>query len=278
MAEKEKAKLEASKESRRVTFGPSNRSESLIYDTAVDDEFAGNPGRHRHDDGADSMEDESHDSDGSSEIEVRLGNVHYSDDSEEEIESSSDEESEEEDEEEASDEEEEEEESDDDSSQMAEDNEQEGEEIDFFEDYADEELHNVADQVEGAGAGGNVDEGMMEGWTRVDNSGAGGRAGLGNMLLDMVGGQGQQNPLANGGGFMMDAAESMLGNLLRGELGLEGLSEIEDSLGIRVVRGDGNRGVAGTNRTPEQVAGRGAARAAVHQAQAIGNRGLVEFR
>ena len=95
------------------------------------------------------------------------------------------------------------------------------------------------------------------------------------MLLDMVG-QGQQNPLANGG-FLMDAAETMLGNLLRGDLGLEGLSEIEDSLGIRVVRGDGNRGLAGTNRVPEQVAGR-AARAAVHQAQAIGNRGLVEFR
>jgi len=43
-----------------------------------------------------------------------------------------------------------------------------------------------------------------------------------------------QHHLANGG-FLMDAAETMLGNILRGDLGL---SEIEDSLGIRVVRGD----------------------------------------
>ena len=97
----------------------------------------------------------------------------------------------------------------------------------------------------------------QEGWTRIDN--AAGLGGLtGNMLLDMVNNAGPGGPLGGGplqglrmtnaggpnaanGGFLMDAADSILGNILRGDVGLEGLSEIEDALGIRVVRG-GNRG------------------------------------
>ena len=76
---------------------------------------------------------------------------------------------------------------------------------------------------------------MMDGWTRVDN---GGHAGFGRILLDMVQPHNirRYHHLANGG-FLMDAAETVLGNIMRGDLDL---SEIEDLLRIRLVRG--NRG------------------------------------
>eukprot|EP00571_Detonula_confervacea_P003423 CAMPEP_0172329052 /NCGR_PEP_ID=MMETSP1058-20130122/60671_1 /TAXON_ID=83371 /ORGANISM="Detonula confervacea, Strain CCMP 353" /LENGTH=4507 /DNA_ID=CAMNT_0013046199 /DNA_START=90 /DNA_END=13614 /DNA_ORIENTATION=- len=319
MAEKDKAKLEAaktSKESRRVTFGPSHRSESDIYDVALEDEFANNPSARRHfldgsgildesldesmENSGDEDENESmeEDSDGSSEIEVRLGNVDYSDESNDDSDNSSDEEISSDgssDGEDESDAESEGENMDDDDAEddiFSDDSEEEEEEevgdwgVDNEDDFFD---GNVEDEVNngGAAAGGNeVDDGMgmMEGWTAVNN---GNPRGLGSMLLDMVAqphGGGQQPRLANGGFSTLDAAEAMLGNILRGDMGLEAnLTEIEDSLGIRVVRGD--RGAGLPNRTnPNGTAGNniGSGHPAVHQnnvysTSTFGNRGLVEF-
>ena len=308
MLMREKERLARANKS--VTLGTSQPSEFDIDDVA-ENEFHNIPARgggSSFDESDDQSnvdeEDESigDDSDDSSEIEVRLGNV---DDTSED---SSDEEEEEGDFSEESEDEEEDDEEDDESDEdesMDEEphysDESDGDEIidedteeDFFFDAnADDEGNNSVQQR--AAVGNQVlDESMMEGWTRADN---GGRTGLGRMLLNMVqpNNLGRQHHLANGG-FLMDAAETVLGNILRGDLGLEGISaEIEDSLGI-VVRGDrgdgrlaalglstglanrtnlsGSIGLAGTN-----IGGVG--RPAVHQTSnstsspLFGNRGQV---
>lgn len=312
MAEKD-TKPETSKPgivgNRRTTFGPSQRSESEIYDGALlEDEFSNNPAR-RHaldaDDILDIMDDQndenSHDeddgesmeedSDESSEIEVRLGNIDdlsmASDDSDgnsdEEISSDSESDGEDESDESESDGDEDDDDDDADAEELFSSEDEEGEEAedwgvdnedDFF-DAAEEEANNG-----GPAAGNEVDDAMgMEGWTRVD-AGGGPPRGLGNMLLDMV------QPHAGRPGSIMDAAETMLGNILRGDMGgLEGLSEIEDTLGIRVVRGDGRSGgglpMGGTNRAANPNApARGGV--PVHQngnsTAIFGNRSLVELR
>jgi hypothetical protein len=297
MREKEKS-AKASKDSRRATLGPSQRSESDIYDLAQlhgGGSFDESAGHSNADDDDESIEE---DSDDSSEIEVRLGNVDDSDGSSEEEDEFSDESEEEEEEEDESDGDDMDEDADSephysDESEEEEEEEDlgESEEVErnfLYDANAEDEANNGLEQ--GAAGGNEVpDESMMEGWTRVEN---GGHAGLGRILLDMVQPQnlGRQHHLANGG-FLMDAAETMLGNILRGDLGL---SEIEDSLGIRVVRGDRGDGrgaalglSAGlTSRTnPNGSTGTtigSDGRPAVHQngnapsTSVFGNRGQVE--
>lgn len=143
----------------------------------------------------------------------------------------------------------------------------------LFDVEADDEEHSGLEHEAVVGNEG-LDDVAEGGWTRIDNSD---RSALGSMLLDMVqphhslGRQHHLN-LANGG-FLMDAAETMQ-NILRGDIGLEGLSEFEDSLGIRLIRGDRGEGrlsisagvsSAGlTNRaSPSGLAGN--VRPAVHQ-------------
>ena len=288
---REKAKsVKASKDSRRATIGTIQRSESDLVDVAIEDEFHNNPARRldgggsfdesvEHSSAEDDNESIDEDSDESSEIEVRLGNV---DDSSSEGEDEFSDESEEEEDDDESDGDDMDEDADSEP-HYSDESEDEEEDLDEMEEVEDDNFlfdANAEDEanngLEQGAAGGNegLDENMMEGWTRVET---GGRAGLGRMLLDMVQPHGRQHHLANGG-FLMDAAETMLGNILRGDIGLEGISaEIEDSLGIRVVRrdrGDGRAAALGlsaalTNRTnPNGSAGTtigGGGRPAVHQ-------------
>ncbi|KAL7543885.1 hypothetical protein ACHAXR_013277 [Thalassiosira sp. AJA248-18] len=308
MAEKEKAKLDAAKSSRRITFGPSHQT-SFADDAALDNAFDA--------DGADiqghsldeSMENsDADDDDGSDESmegmsdedgEIEVPPIDYSDNdsddgsSEEEISSDSSSDMEDDEIDDESDEEILDEDAGDELfSEGSDEEEVEGdwglENDDFFDGNVEDEVNNSLEgdaavaAAAAAAAAGNEDDGM-EGWTRVD----GGRA-LGSMLLDMVQphGNGRQNQMTNGG-FLMDAAEHMLGNMLRGDTGLEGLSEIEDTLGIRVVRGergDGRGGAGHMGRAnPTGTAGNGG-RPAVHQnnsnngSSIFGARGgLVEF-
>ena len=258
MQMREKAKsVKASKDSRRATIGTIQRSESDLDDVAIEDEFHSNPARRldgggsfdesvEHSSAEDDNESIDEDSDESSEIEVRLGNV---DDSSSEGEDEFSDESEEEEDDDESDGDDMDEDADSEP-HYSDESEDEEEDLDEMEEVEDDNFlfdANAEDEaingLEQGAAGGNegLDESMMEGWTRVET---GGRAGLGRMLLDMVQPHGRQHHLANGG-FLMDAAETMLGNILRGDIGLEGISaEIEDSLGIRVVRRDRGDGRA----------------------------------
>ena len=297
MQMREKAKsVKASKDSRRATIGTIQRSESDLDDVAIEDEFHSNPARRldgggsfdesvEHSSAEDDNESIDEDSDESSEIEVRLGNV---DDSSSEGEDEFSDESEEEEDDDESDGDDMDEDADSEP-HYSDESEDEEEDLDEMEEVEDDNFlfdANAEDEaingLEQGAAGGNegLDESMMEGWTRVET---GGRAGLGRMLLDMVQPHGRQHHLANGG-FLMDAAETMLGNILRGDIGLEGISaEIEDSLGIRVVRrdrGDGRAAALGlsaalTNRTnPNGSAGTtigGGGRPAVHQNGNVSN-------
>ena len=296
------------KESRRNTFGPSQRSESAFADDAMledgfdaetaeiharlvarrnfDDIIVGNArgdgdfddiDGDDDDDGdevdseddsmnddideSDSDEDEES-SDEDDEIEVRLGNVDYSDpdnigsDDDEEISSgsSNDEDSDEVDS--AVDE------SDEEMDDGSENDEHDGDEGALFIDGDEEEVidgeegwaRENDDFFEGNAAndGNNDLEGVlgenemedgMEGWTRVEGQ------GFGNMLLDVMRPHvtgGHSNRQRNG---MMQAAEAMLGNILRaGDVQIDSLSEIEESLGmhgIRIVRDrrDGRSGI-----------------------------------
>ena len=310
MVEKEKAKMEdakSGKESRRVTFGPSLRKENSLYgDAALEDEFVNNSSRRLGLNQGDSLEDASmehssqeeddeimeEDSDDSSEIEVRLGNVDvdYSDasndsgnPSDEEVSSGSSSDGEGASDDESDGENMDDEDPDDEGESLfSSDDEDEGEvgdwnDDDFFDGNAEDEVNNG-----GTAGGADADDGNMEGWTRV-----GGRGGLGNMLLDMQPQQ-VQGRAAHQHGFLMDAAETMLGNILRGDIGIEGLSEIEDTLGIRVVRGDGRGGGIGlpltaglTNPGPHGPAGTnsiGSGRPSVHQNTAVFGNRIVEFR
>lgn len=310
MAKKEKAKLEASKtskesHSRRTTFGPSQRTESDIYDQAMDDAFANTRGRHMRDGAEDSLDEsmengesmdeeeesmDDSDSEASSEIEVRLGNVDYSD--EESVnEDEDDEEVSSEEDESSSDEEDEsdgesDEEIDDGAERFSdesgdEEEEQEDEEI-FFDDGVNPIIEGDRDGME-AGEGDAeedaVDDGMMEGWTRIDNGGGPrAAAGLRDMLLDMV--QPHALGAVQNGNFLMDAAETMLGNILRGDLGLDP-NELEDSLGIRVMRGErGAGGVrGGAPGIPAGLTNRNPPSGLVHQSTpGSGSRNLSETR
>lgn len=183
---------------------------------------------------------------------VRLGHVDFSDDSNDDESSSGEEVSSDgssEDDDESIDESDGEVVDDDDSLLADETEEDEGEEEaegdegsheDFLFDVdADDEEHSGLEHEAVVGNEG-LDDVTEGGWTRIDNSD---RSALGSMLLDMVQPHhslGRQHHLANGG-FLMDAAATMR-NILRGDIGLEGLSEFEDSLGIRLIRGDRGEG------------------------------------
>ena len=299
LREKDKS-AKASKDSRRSTTDTSEPAEPEIYDIALDNEFHSNDENAEHsvDNNDESIDD---DSDASTEIEVRLGD---DDDSETSSEDDDDESGEEDDEDDESgaDDMDDDSESEQNSSESEDDEvddevEAEGEEVDddnfFLDANADDEANNGLDQ-ETAGEHEPLDETTMEGWTQINNDG---RAGLSRMLLDMVqphGLAGRQSDLANGV-FLMDAAETMLGNILRGDIG--GLAELEDSLGIRVVRGDRGDSRGGslglppgfTNRLTETTIGNqarrggvreGIGRPAVQQNSAntyiFGNRGQID--
>ena len=109
----------------------------------------------------------------------------------------------------------------------------------LFDMDADDEAQSGLEQVAEARNEAVEDTLMGGGWTRVDNNDS---TALGSMLLDMVQprNSGRQHHLANGG-FLMDAAETMR-NILRGDIGIEGLAEFEDTLGIRIVRADRGNG------------------------------------
>uniref|UniRef100_A0A7S4S0Y2 HECT-type E3 ubiquitin transferase n=1 Tax=Ditylum brightwellii TaxID=49249 RepID=A0A7S4S0Y2_9STRA len=103
-----------------------------------------------------------------------------------------------------------------------------GEEEDDFLEGNDDELND--DDNEGGGVESEMD--IEEGWTRIDSS------GLGGMLLGVRqrGPSDSNTHRQRAGGFIVDAAEAMIGNILRaGDIQLEALAEIEDTLGIRIM-------------------------------------------
>lgn len=298
LREKDKA-AKTSKDPRRTTADISDLRE--IYDIALDNEFHSNNENAEH--SVDNDDDESIDDE--VEIEVRLGDDDDSENSSEEDDDGSEEEEddddEDEDDESGGDDMDDDAESDHNSSESEDEEvydevEAEGEEVDDDNFFLDANADNEANGLDRETSGENepLDETAMEGWTQINN---GGRAGLGRMLLDLVqphGLAGRQSDLANGG-FLMDAAETMLGNILRGDIG--GLAELEDSLGIRVVRGDRGDSRGGslglppgfTNRLPENSIGNearrggvrdGIGRSAVQQNSAntyiFGNRGQID--
>ena len=286
MAKKEKLKAKADKETRRSTFGPSHRSESAFADDAMledgfDADAAVNARRNfleEDDNMGDDSNESSVEADGDSmdeeeeldedELEVRLGGVDYA-------ESSSDSEIEESDQDDDGSD-------DDDDSDGDEDMEDDTENEDGIDEMEDEEVFldgreeevmidddndffggDAEDDVLAMGGAGRVNgaevDDAMEGWTRIDAIG-GDTSGMGGIPQQMVralglglGGNGnRQRQQGNGG--VLGAAEAMLGNILRaGDVGMDSLSEIEDTLGIRIaVRGDernGRGGVAGPNRS-----------------------------
>lgn len=280
MAEKDKDKAK----NRRMTFGPSQRNESSFADDALLDHSFDIQGEEdmqdasgEDDDGSsESMEGESDSS--HSPIDVPPMDIDGLSDEEIESEDSSGEESSDDMEEESDGHESVDE---DDGEDMSNGSEEEGGEAegdwgdidndDFFDGNAEDDA-NALERPRGDEAE------AIEGWTRID---AGGRGGILGGLLDMVGqpqgGTGQQ---ANGG-FLLDAAETIMGSVLRGDLGMEGIDAVEDALGIRVVRNDGrggSHGLAGhLNRSPANSIGN-TGRPAVHQGggATFGTRGILE--
>jgi len=278
MAEKEKAKMESStkkgKDSRRSTFGPTERSESVLYDAGLEDDFNNPPDESMDDTNSDIEEDDDEimeEDDSESEIEVRLGNVDYSDEEDDNSTNES-----EDDEEISSDEDDDDDGSSSGSSVESDDidNESDGEEESM--DNSDEEevdMFPEADEDDELAAEENLFfdaeneanlEGMpgippgMEGvdgeWAMVPpNGGRAGAAaaalGLGGMpgmppagLLEALGLGGPRGRGPGGG----EDAEAMLGNIVRGDsIGLrqlqEQLANLEQLAGqqnIRVVRGN----------------------------------------
>jgi len=99
---------------------------------------------------------------------------------------------------------------------------------DFFEWSAANDANN---EVEGILGDSDVDDGM-EGWTRVDGEGE-----SGNMVLNVMRSPGHGNHSNRHRGFMIDTAEAVLGNILRsGDLQMDSLSEIEQTLGMQGIR------------------------------------------
>jgi len=93
---------------------------------------------------------------------------------------------------------------------------------------------------------------LEEGWTRIDSSGFGGVL-LGSRQNN--GGSSESNNNRNfssrARGFVIDAAEAMIGNILRGtDIQLETLAEIEDTLGIRIMHH--HRAPGGAGADPDQ--------------------------
>lgn len=283
MAEKEKAKAKSEKETRRTTFGPSQRSESAFADDAMledgfDADTAMNARRNflEEDDSMgenssdssveDSMDDEELDEE---ELEVRLGGVDYSDDSE--IDDSDGDDNSDDDDESDDDDDDEDNESDDDEDmdddtedddgidEMDEEMFLDGREEEFTIDDESDFFGGDAEDVsamEGAGRANGADpDDVMDGWTRIDAIGGDATGGGGiTQQMARVLGLGGNRQRQQGTGGLLNAAEAMLGNILRaGEVGMDSLSEIEDTLGIRIaVRGDernGRGGVAGPNRS-----------------------------
>ena len=271
MKKKDSPKGKEDKEARRSTFGPSHRCESAFADDAMleegfDADTAINAGRNlleednsmdsNESDIEDSMDDEEIDED---EIEVRLGGVEYSDDSE--IDESDDDSESDDDESGSDDDMGDDTENEDEVDEMDEDVFLEGreeefvfdEENDFF--GGDVEDDDVEIGVEGR-ANVDVDE-AMDGWTRIDAVGgdANGPGNIPHQMARALGLEGDGNSLRQQGtGGLLGAAESILGNILRaGDVGMDSLAELEDSLGIRIsVRGDdrnGRRSSTGPNRS-----------------------------
>lgn len=285
MAEKDKAKTD--KESRRSTFGPSLRSESAFADDAMledgfdadtainagrnmslqyldeDDSMGGDSVESSGEDDGDSMEDDN-------EEEVRLGGVDYSEDSD--IDESEDDSDDEEIDEDNDD--------DDDESDSDEGMEDDTENEDGIDEVDDEEFVNgreeevmidgendffggdaEEDAVAMVGNGrvnGAETEDAMEGWTRMEPIGgdASGTSDIPQQIARALGlgGNGNRQRQQGNGGLLMGAAGAMLGNILRtGEVGMESLAEIEETLGIRIsVSGDERNGrgaVTGPNRS-----------------------------
>ena len=92
---------------------------------------------------------------------------------------------------------------------------------------------------------------IEEGWTRVEQGGGLGgmvlgRRGVGQHLAGLAGPSAGRSPNRN----FLDAAEAMIGTLLRtGEIRSDALSEIENTLGIRIVGGR-NTGAPGGGNPP----------------------------
>lgn len=278
MAEKEKAKMESStkkgKDSRRSTFGPTERSESVLYDAGLEDDFNNPPDESMDDTNSDIEEDDDEimeEDDSESEIEVRLGNVDYSDEEDDNSTNES-----EDDEEISSDEDDDDDGSSSGSSVESDDidNESDGEEesmdnsdeeeVDMFPDAdEDDELAAEENLFFDAENEANLEgmPGIPPGMEGVDGEWAvvppnGGRAGataaalgLGGMpgmppagLLEALGLGGPRGRGPGGG----EDAEAMLGNIVRGDsIGLrqlqEQLANLEQLAGqqnIRVVRGN----------------------------------------
>ncbi|KAL9185952.1 hypothetical protein ACHAXT_003729 [Thalassiosira profunda] len=256
MAEKDTKKAKT----RRGTFGPSQRNESSFADDAALDisfdqeEDAGNASD-EDDEGSDESMGDDESSTHSAHLDLPRMDIDGSDEEIESEESSDEESSAESDgmEEESDGNESVEGDDEDMSNGDANDEGDWGEENDeaFFEDDEADEATNAIEQVRGrlARPDGDAEE-AMEGWTRVD-AGAGGRGGILGGLLESLAAQGagrQQN-----GGFLLDAAETIMGSVLRGDMGMEGIDAVEDALGIRVVRGDGRGGPAGLARTQSNL-------------------------
>lgn len=205
-----KAKKEKlSKESRRTTFGPSQRSESSFADdAALDNAFDATADVQdesmEHSDHDDEMEDDDNSEFSDQNMPPIDIDREYS--SAEELsndESASDEES-------------------DDESDDVEDDDSDGESDEIFSDeeeaegdswHLDETMFDV-DEEANPGAARNIevdDSNNLEGWTRIETGGQASRGlGLGNMLLDMVQPHQGRQQIANGG-FLMDTAENILG-------------------------------------------------------------------
>ena len=281
MAENEKSKAN---KSRRSTFGPSHRSESAFADDAMleegfDADSAVNSrrnGRLRYLEEDDSMRDNSDESSvegdaDSMDDEVRLGGVDYSDDSE--IDESDGDNSDDNEEESDSGNDDDDDESGDEDMEDDTENEDGIDDIDdeVFLDGREEEVMFDAENdffggdTEEGGAAMGVERGnaaevddAMEGWTRIDAIGgdaSGPNNGITLQMARALGLAGNTNRQRQGNDDLLGAAEAMLGNILRaGDVGMESLAEIEDTLGIRIaVRGEerGTRvgGANGLNRS-----------------------------
>lgn len=160
--------------------------------------------------------------------------------SSDESEESSDEEDDEESDEDEDDEEDDDEDEDDDSESIIEDDEESTghdveSEIDFNADYNDDSLVENPEIGQEDIATDHGEAGMDDGWTRIDSNGFGG------MVLGGRRGLGQQLGNTSRTRGFIDAAEAMIGTLLRtGEIHGDALAEIEGSLGIRIMHHSGS--------------------------------------
>jgi hypothetical protein len=122
--------------------------------------------------------------------------------------------------------------SDDDSSV---DEDESGWEEDAHDDFFDGASHVVDEDHQGdeAGAASMPSDSEIDGdWTRIESGSGGGRLLGVRQPLSALGAIGREN---GRNGLIVDAAEAMLGNILRaGDMQMDALTEIENSLGIRI--------------------------------------------